>query len=114
MAEKLKKVLRTTEVYTNPNLRLEELANLIGIPGYQLSQVISLGLKTTYYEFINSYRIEKVKQMLKNEEFEDATILDIAFQSGFNSKSSFNTFFKKYTGMTPSGYRKTPAAEKSS
>ena len=59
-----------------------------------------------FFDFINSYRVESVKEMLLNKEFEHYTVLAIGLESGFNSKTSFNTVFKKMTGVTPSEYRK--------
>lgn len=99
--------LRETEpFYLNPNLRLEDLAKKMKIPSYQLTQVIQIGLGTGFYDFVNSSRIEHVKKQLLDPESKGRSIIDLAYESGFNSKSTFNTAFKKHTGMTPSEYRK--------
>ncbi len=106
LAEKLKHVLAVEKAYLNPNLLSEDLAKKIEIPTYQLSQVINIGLNTTFFELISQYRIDEVKRRLKDEKFTDETIINIAYESGFNSKSAFNTAFKKQTGVTPSVFRK--------
>ncbi len=107
LAKKLQTVLEKDKVYLNPNLSSESLAKKIGIPPYQLSQVVNIGLNTTFFELVSQYRIEEVKQRLKDEQYADETIINIAYSSGFNSKSAFNTAFKKQTGMTPSKFRKS-------
>jgi AraC-like DNA-binding protein len=60
---------------------------------------------TNFYDFINSYRLERVTEYLKDPKKRDQSILEIAFGAGFNSKSTFNTVFKRKTGMTPTEYR---------
>lgn len=102
---KLKDVLTSSKIYKDPTLRLEKLAAQVGVPGYQLSQVIGLGLKSRFYEVINAYRMEAVLEELKDSKSNDKSIIDIAFDNGFNSKSTFNSTFKKYTGKTPTEYR---------
>ena len=71
-----------------------------------LSQVINESLHQSFFDFVNRYRIEEAKQQLTHPEDEAITILEILYNSGFNSKSSFNTLFKKYTGLTPTEFRK--------
>jgi AraC-like DNA-binding protein len=58
-----------------------------------------------FFDLVNGYRVREVQQRLEDEESRQFTILAIAFDAGFNSKTSFNTIFKKHTGMTPSEYR---------
>ncbi len=106
LAEKITQVLGEQRLFENPNLNSEDLARKIGIPGYQLSQVVNIGLNTTFFELLSSYRIDDVKAKLLDEARREETIIDIAYSSGFNSKSTFNTAFKKQTGVTPSQYRK--------
>lgn len=106
LADKLMAFLTNEKLYMNPNLSSEELAKKIGIPTYQLSQVINIGLNTTFFELLSQCRIEEVKKRLADEEFGGETIINIAYNAGFNSKSAFNTAFKRQTGMTPSVFRK--------
>ena len=72
---------------------------------YQLSQVINTSLGQNFYNLINSYRVEEAKQQLSASDKQNQTILAIAYDVGFNSKSVFNKAFKKFTGTTPSKYR---------
>lgn len=105
LGAKLIDYLEKTEIYKNPNLRLDKLAFAIGIPSYQLSQVINYGLHTSFYEMINTYRINSIIEHFMDPSNDDKNILDIAYENGFNSKSTFNVTFKKMTGTKPSEYR---------
>lgn len=102
---KLKQLLEISEIYKDPNLRLEALVPKMGIPSYQLSQVISVGLQSRFHELVNTYRIHSVLKEMKSKKWENQNILDIAFANGFNSKSTFNLAFKKVTGKTPTEYK---------
>lgn len=92
--------------YLNHLLTLDNLATQIFMPSRQLSQVINRHFKQNFFEFINGYRIEEVKILLKKEENAKVTMLEIMDQAGFNSKATFNTFFKKLVSVTPTQYRK--------
>ncbi|UCH92991.1 MAG: helix-turn-helix domain-containing protein [Candidatus Aminicenantes bacterium] len=105
----LKKLFYMTEVekvYKDEELSLQSLAEKLSIPPRELSQVINERLDMNYSNFINSYRIEEAKNLLFAPGENDHSILDIAYQVGFNSKAVFNRAFKKFTGMTPSQFRK--------
>ncbi len=105
LAVKITNVFEKDKIFLNPNLNSEQLARAIGIPSYQLSQVINIGLNTTFFDLLSKHRIEEVKRRLAHPQFAEQTIINIAYECGFNSKSSFNTAFKKYTDMTPSQFR---------
>ncbi len=92
--------------YLNQLLTLDNLAAQTAMPARQLSQVINRHFNKNFFEFINSYRIEESKELLTKEENAKVTMLEIMAQAGFNSKATFNTFFKKAVGMTPTQYRK--------
>ena len=92
--------------YLNHLLTLDNLAAQTVMPPRQLSQVINRHFNKNFFEFINSYRIEESKALLSKEENAKVTMLDVMAQAGFNSKATFNTFFKKIVGMTPTQYRK--------
>ncbi len=92
--------------YLNHLLTLDNLAAQTFMPPRQLSQVINRHFDKNFFEFINSYRIEESKRLLTKEENAKVTMLEIMAQAGFNSKATFNTFFKKIVGMTPTQYRK--------
>lgn len=90
-------------LYSDPNLTLRKLSDITGIAEIKISQVLNTEMNMGFYDFINSWRIQAAcKQM----EFADKTILDIAFDVGFNSRSTFNQAFKKHTQTTPSAFRK--------
>jgi AraC-like DNA-binding protein len=73
---------------------------------HHLSQLINEGLNQNFFDFVNSYRIEEIKKQLHDPKLSHIKIEEIAFQNGFNSKSAFNTAFKKFTQTTPSQFRK--------
>lgn len=103
--EKLKNFLIESELYLNSELTLNELANQLNIPAKELSILINHKLNKHFFDLINEYRIEKAMQILQNPKESHLTILEILYAVGFNSKSSFNTAFKKHTGLTPTEYR---------
>jgi AraC-like DNA-binding protein len=105
--DNLIKYLEQEKPYTDPDLKLQNLSDHLGIPSYQLSQIINTELQQNFYNLINSFRIAEAKQRLIDPEHQHITILAIAYDVGFNSKSTFNTAFKKYTKTTPSQFKKS-------
>lgn len=95
--------------YLDPDLRLADLARGVGVTPNQLSQVLNQGLGTTFFDFVNGYRIEEVKRRLRDPASASLTHLAIALEAGFSSKSSFHRIFKKRTGQTPSAYARDGA-----
>ena len=93
--------------YQNSNLSLHQLAEMLSISAHNLSEVINVHLKQNFFELINHYRVEQVKRDLKDPQKQNLTLLSIAHDAGFNSKSSFNVIFKRITGQTPSEYRQS-------
>lgn len=110
---RLETLLQEQEIYKENELRLDDLAAYIGVSRHHLSQAINEHYQINFFEFINGYRIEWVKKKLQNPTYQQHTISQLAYESGFNNKASFNKFFKKDTGMTPSAYRLKVNAEKS-
>ncbi|MTI41414.1 helix-turn-helix domain-containing protein [Fulvivirga lutimaris] len=102
---KLEAYMDTHEVYQNPSLTIFELSKGIGLSSSELSHFLNKYMGKNFFEFTNEYRIERAKKMLKDTENRQLTILEILYSVGFNSKSSFNTAFKKYVGKTPTEYR---------
>ncbi|MCE7043296.1 helix-turn-helix domain-containing protein [Dyadobacter sp. CY312] len=90
--------------YTNPKLSLNELAGKIKLPPHTLSKVINDGFDKNFFDFINSYRVDEFKKRVDNPKFKNYTLLSIAYEVGFNSKTAFNRSFKKMTGQTPRDY----------
>jgi len=91
--------------YLDENITIKDLADELEIPPHHLSIVINNRLGKNFYTFINEYRIREAVSILNDPENSDASIIAIAFRAGFNSKSTFNSVFKKLTGLTPSEYR---------
>ncbi len=103
---RLQKVLDEEKPFINPNLTLNELATLLEVHPNSLSQVMNSVENKNFYELINQKRIEEFLQRISQPESKQYTLLSIALDCGFNSKTSFNRNFKKYTGVTPSEYQK--------
>lgn len=101
----VEKVMKVEQPYLDPGFNLLRLSKLIRLPDYQVSQILNMGMKESFYDLINRYRIEHLIDLLSKPEHDPVSILDLAFQVGFNSKSTFNIAFKKITGKTPSTYR---------
>ena len=105
LADKIDSTMRAQKPYLEPDLTLDMLAETLAMPAKDLSMVINRHFNHNFYEFINGYRIEEAKKRLADVQNKAKTITDIYLEVGFNSKSVFNTFFKKLVGMTPSEYR---------
>ena len=105
--EQLLTYLEQEKPYTDNELKVQDLAGHLGIPSYQLSQIINTELQRNFYDLINSYRIEEAQRRLIDPTNQHFTILAIAYDVGFNSKSAFNSAFKKHANMTPSQYKKS-------
>jgi AraC-like DNA-binding protein len=99
-------LLRTEKPFLNPQVSLTDLSEKLSVPTKHLSQVINQTCNKSFFDFINTYRIQEVQQTLKESMDDKLTVLEAMYQAGFNSKSSFNTAFKKETGQTPTEFRK--------
>ncbi|AZA83106.1 AraC family transcriptional regulator [Chryseobacterium lactis] len=99
-------LMEEQESYKDPELTLGDLAGMLNIPPGTLSQVINSKEGKNFYDYINTFRIEAFKQLLSKPESRQYTLLSLAFECGFNSKTSFNRNFKKITGISPSVYAK--------
>jgi AraC-like DNA-binding protein len=106
IAARLEQFMQTKQPFLDPDLTIEALAKRLAVPRHHLTEVISEHHQKNFYLFVNEYRIQATKQALKDPARSGETLLDIAYASGFNSKSPFNTAFKQLTGMTPSQYRR--------
>ena len=93
-------------LFLDPDLTLNKLSLRLRIHYNHLSRIINERFGLSYNDFINKYRIEEARKKLTSPEEKESTILDIAYSTGFYSKSVFNAAFKKFTGMTPTEYRK--------
>ena len=104
----LKEMMEQDKLYRQANLNLNEVAQLLQCNPKQLSKLINEEFGQNFSDYINQYRIKEVKQKLHLKEYDHYTILAIAMDAGFNSKSSFNAVFKKSTGLTPRAFRSAP------
>ncbi len=98
--------MKNNRPYLDPELTLDQLAKQLSLKSRLLSQVINDELGQNFYDFINRNRIEEASRLLTNPKDPKITVLEVLYEVGFNSKSSFNTLFKKYTGLTPSEFKK--------
>lgn len=110
LSAELNVLLDENKLYLESEFSLTELSNELGIQPYLASELISRHYRSSFFEVVNKYRIEEVKRRLTDPAFNDYSILGIALECGFNSKSSFNSAFKKHTGLTPSSYRDSCSA----
>lgn len=103
---KLLQYMENQKLYLDSSLCINDLAKKVSIPPHNLSQVINTCFNQNFFDFINSYRINESKRLLSEQDSAKKTVLEILYETGFNSKSVFNTAFKKHTGMTPTQFRK--------
>jgi AraC-like DNA-binding protein len=97
--------------YLDPSITIFTLSEKTSIPQRSLSDVINNSLNQNFYDFINSYRVKESQRLLLENKKESKTILEILYQSGFGTKSSFNQAFKKHTGKTPTQFKKQILAD---
>jgi AraC-like DNA-binding protein len=102
---RLEALLQRDRIYLESELSLAQLGDRLGIQPYQASELISRRYGEPFFDLINRRRVEEVKIRLEDPNYSHYSILGIALDCGFNSKSSFNAAFKKFTGFTPSQYR---------
>lgn len=103
--EKLINCMETRKPYLNRNLSILDLSELTGIPRHHITQVLNEVYGRNFFTFINEYRVNEVISRFGDPKNNNFTILAIAYDAGFNSKTTFNSIFKNQTGMTPSEYR---------
>jgi AraC-like DNA-binding protein len=104
--------METKKPYLNPELNIHLLSDQVNIPKYQLSHIINNRLNLNFNDFVNRYRIKESTGILADPKKDDQAMLDVAFEVGFNHKSTFNMVFKKVMKMTPSDYRKQELLKK--
>jgi len=101
----LKKVLKANLYYLDPELNLRSLAEKLSLHPNELSRIINTVLKKSFSDFINEYRVVEVSRKMQDPAYDHLTLLGIAFESGFNSKTTFNRTFKQMTGKSPVAYK---------
>lgn len=105
IVERMKAYIEEKRCYANPDLKMSDLAEVLGLSSSKLSQVFSLYVKENYYEFINRYRLEEFKRLIAGGEYKRYTLTALSEKCGFK-KSSFFSTFRRVEGMTPTEYLK--------
>lgn len=103
---KLEYIISKEKRYLDPNMSLEQLSEELQLSKSHLSRIINTELNMSFSDYVNSFRINEAKKLLLNPEFSKYTLVSIGLESGFNSKTTFNNTFKKFTEQTPSQYRR--------
>ena len=101
----LKKAMEEDLMYLDATLSIKQLEEHLGADARDISHALNRGLGQNFYAFINTYRLEEAKRRIVLEKYSHLSILGIAFDSGFNSKATFNRTFKQYTGLSPKNYK---------
>ncbi|NOG44462.1 MAG: AraC family transcriptional regulator [Calditrichaeota bacterium] len=104
LAKVLENKMEKSKPFLDPQLTLPKLSEISNLPVHQLSRLINEQFKKNFSDYINAYRIEEFKKLSRMENYKNLTLLAIAHESGFNSKTTFNTAFKKLTQLTPKEY----------
>lgn len=104
LQKKLEKFMTEAQLFTNPNLTLFDVASKLNTHPKKVSNIINKGFKMNFNDFVNAYRTKEVIKKVQANEDDVKTLLGIALESGFNSKSTFNRAFKKHTKQTPKEY----------
>ena len=99
-------VMEKERLFLNPELTIKDFAQSVGYPMREVSQVINQGLGCSFIDFVNQYRVQAFKALVEKGEATHLSLLGLALESGFNSKSTFNRVFKKLEGISPSEYQK--------
>jgi AraC-like DNA-binding protein len=112
LKDTLNRLMQYEKVYLDNELSLPQLAEKMAISPQDLSYLINESYGENFFSFINRHRVEEVKRLLLTEKYDQFNILGIAYQAGFNSKTTFNAAFKKQVGQSPSDFVKTSKAQK--
>jgi len=103
--ERIKNYMEQKKPYLSPSLSIDNLSEQLSVPVWQISFTINNSANQNFFNFINSYRVKESQKMLADTSKKRENILQILYEVGFNSKSTFNSVFKKFTGITPTEYR---------
>ncbi len=98
--------MENEQAYLNGDLTIQDISDKLNIPRHHITQVLNEQIGKNFYHFVNEYRMEEVKKRLLSDEYKRLTLLAIAYDCGFNSKSAFNMVFKQSTGLTPTAWKK--------
>jgi putative ABC transport system permease protein len=110
----LKHQVKQNHYYLDPDLSLASLAEKLGLHTHEVSRILNTVLKKSFNDFINEYRVQSAARMMQDAAYDHITLLGIAYESGFNSQSSFNRIFKQLTGKSPQEYKNSLKKEQPS
>jgi len=99
--------MKSTKRYLNADLNIDDLSKEMGLSSKDLSQIINQGFSCNFFDFVNKFRVEEAKSIFSKQTEDKMTIQEVMYDSGFSSKSSFNTAFKKFTNLTPTQFKNT-------
>jgi Response regulator containing CheY-like receiver domain and AraC-type DNA-binding domain len=105
--QKLELLCKEQHIYTDSTLNREKVAEQLGISAGYLSQIVNTVTGDNFANYINNFRVEAVKEMISNSEYQNYNLLAMGLESGFTSKTTFYKAFKKVTGQTPNEYKNT-------
>ncbi len=98
-------LMEKNKLFLKPDLTLDELSKKMNVPKHHLTEALNVNLNKTFYQFINEYRVNEFKKRITDSSKKE-NLVYLAYDCGFNSKTTFFNYFKKLEGMTPSAYRK--------
>ncbi len=101
----LKRAMEANQYYQDPDLSLNSLAEKLRLQPHELSRVVNTVFKKGFPDFINEYRVLEAARKMQDPAYDNMTLLGIAFEAGFNSKTTFNRIFKQMTGKSPTEYK---------
>lgn len=102
--QSLEKIMSEHKPFLNQNMTIGDLSELTGVPSHRLSQYFSQSLNQNFYDFINSYRVDEFKRLVRNINTRNLTLSALSEKAGFSSRSTFFRYFKKFEGVTPAEY----------
>lgn len=106
LIDKLNRHMEEEKPYLNPELTLYDLSSQLNLSKNELTDLLNNHMGKNFFAFVNEFRLKAVIRKFENPDYSHYTIIAIAYDCGFNSKSTFNSIFKQYTGQTPSDYKK--------
>ena len=107
---KVKNAIEGERLFLSPEFTLSQLSEKTGIAKHLLSNLFNVHLKISFTDYTNQYRIDKAKELLKDEAYDNLKISAIAYECGFNTLSAFNAAFRKNTNVTPSEFKRRLSA----
>ena len=110
LKEQLKYIMENSKPYLESSLTLHKLANMMSLNTHELSYLVNVGFEDNFFGLINRYRVEESKRILLSTQYQHFSMVGIAFEAGFNSKTAFNTAFKKVEGISPTEFQKLKSA----